>query len=97
MRKVECVGMVGKLPTPEGLLMFYDTGRCLTPVELAEALAFQHTFFSNGIDKGKVTEKLLDFVAEIAHKVNVYPVGQAAIASDGRILVTEPWFESEEP
>ena len=86
MVKVQCVGMVGKYPTPKGLLMFYDTGRCLTPVDLAEALALQHSFF----------QKLYKFMNEIAHKVDVYPIGQAALADDGRIFVTEPWFESKE-
>ncbi|GAI35400.1 unnamed protein product, partial [marine sediment metagenome] len=33
--------------------------------------------------------------AEIARKTDVYPVGYAAIADDGRIFVTEPWFESK--
>lgn len=87
--------MVGKLPTPKGLVMFYDTGRCLSPVQLTEALALQHSFFSNGVDKEKATEEINNFINGIIQKVGVYPVGQAALADDGRILVSEPWFESD--
>lgn len=96
MERIECQGMVGKYPTPKGLMMFYDTGRCLTPVELAEALALQHSFFSDGVNEEKVSRKSYEFMNEVAHKVNVYPVGFAALADDGRIFVTEPWFESKE-
>jgi len=28
--------------------------------------------------------------------VNVYPVGQAGLTDDGRIVTTEPWFEEDE-
>ncbi len=96
MIKVDCVGMVGKFPTPKGLVMFYDTGRCLSPIELAEALALQHSYFSEGINSKDVSKKLYDFINGVAHKVNVFPVGQAALADDGRIFVTEPWFKSKE-
>ena len=95
-KKVQCIGMVGKFPTPEGLLMFYDTGRCLSPLDLAEAMALQHSYFSKGVNKEEVSEKLYRFMNEVEKKVDVYPIGQAAIADDGRILVTEPFFESKE-
>jgi len=96
MEKIQCIGMVGKYPTPKGLLMFYDTGRCLSPTDLAEALALQHSYFSGGVDKGKVAEKLYSFMNEIAHKADVYPIGQATLIDDGRIIVTEPWFEAKQ-
>ena len=96
MKKVECVGMVGKYPTPKGLVMFYDTGRSVTPVMLAEIIALQHSFYQLPESKrGDVTEKLIKKAKELAQQVNVYPAGFAALADDGRILVTEPWFEEK--
>ena len=97
MKRVDCVGMVGKYPTPKGSVMFYDTGRTVSPVDLAEALALQHSAFTgSGASKEEAKKKAYKFVEEIAKKVNVYPVGYAALTDDGRILVTEPWFESKE-
>ncbi len=94
---MQCVGMVGKLPTPKGSTMFYDTGRQITPVQLAEVLALQHSVSnSNGETRERAILKIIETMTKVANEVNVYPVGQAALAGDGRILVTEPWFESYE-
>jgi len=98
VKRVECVGMVGKFPTPKGLVTFYDTGKSVSPVELVEALALQHSAFTGTpASKEQAGKKAYKFIEEIAQKVNVYPVGYAALTDDGRILVTEPWFESKEP
>lgn len=94
-RQVSCLGIVGKLPTPKGLQTYYDTGRKISPIELAEALTLQHSYFM-GIGKSEDTAKQLhDFATQIAKRTNVYPKGYAALTDDGRILVTEPWFEEE--
>lgn len=41
MRRVVCLGIVGKLPTPDGPQTFYDTGRTVSPADVARALALQ--------------------------------------------------------
>lgn len=97
MIKVDCVGMVGKLPTPKGLLMFWDTGKSISPLQLAEIIALQHSVFSaTGKSQKEAWGKVTELMTKITQETNVYPVGQAALADDGRILVTEPWFESKE-
>lgn len=89
--------MVGKFQTPDGLLMFWDTGRSVTPVQLAEALALQLSAFSGTRnERREAAREAAKFVNKIAQQVNVYPVGKAALAGDGRILVTEPWFEEKD-
>ncbi|HUV52910.1 MAG TPA: hypothetical protein VMW64_07530 [Dehalococcoidia bacterium] len=97
MKRIECIGIVGKFPTPKGLVTFYDTGISVSAVEVAEAMALQHAVFNATGEAQKIAiEKVKQFTIEIAQKVNVYPKGYAAFADDGRILVTEPWFESKE-
>ena len=96
MKRVECIGIVGKFPTPKGAQTFYDTGRKVSAVDVAEALTLQHSYFG-GIGKQEdTTKQLYDFATRMAKKVNVYPIGYAALAEDGRILVTEPWFEAKD-
>ena len=96
MLKVECIGMVGRYPTPDGEMTFYDTGRFVAPEDLAEALALQHSAFAvTGRQRRKVVREITRLLMKITRKVNVYPVGKAALADDGRILVSEPWFESK--
>ncbi len=98
MKRVDCIGMVGKFPTPKGLLMFWDTGRTIAPVQLAELLALQHSVFNaTGETRKEAWGKVASLMREVAHQANVYPTGQAAVADDGRILVTEPWFSEKEP
>ena len=97
MKRVDCVGMIGKFPTPKGLLMFWDTGKSMTPVQLAESLALQHSVFgATGEKRKEAIKKISNLIIEIAHQVNVYPIGQAALADDGRILVTEPYYDEKE-
>lgn len=87
---------MGKFPTPNGMQTFYDTGQKISPTELAEAMVLQHSM-AQGIGKEEDTVKqIFDFLTKIAKKANVYPVGFAALAEDGRVLVTEPWFESKD-
>jgi hypothetical protein len=95
MRRVDCLGIVGKLPTPKGLRTFWDTGRRISAVEVAEAITLQHSYFLGVGEQKNTTNQLYDFATRIATKANVYPVGYAALADDGRILVTEPWFEEK--
>ena len=97
MRRVDCIGMVGKLPTPKGKKMFWDTGRSVTPVQLAELLALRHSYFSSTAEEIKeITSKIYSLMRELAEGINVYPIGFAGIADDGRVLVTEPWFEEKD-
>jgi hypothetical protein len=80
-----------------GSLTFYDTGRSLAPADFAEAIALQHSYFAvTGRDQKRlVAQKLYDFVASLAKKTGVIPIGKSALSDDGRILVTEPYFEEE--
>ena len=95
-KRVDCIGMVGKLPTPKGFLMFWDTGKVTTPVQLAEVLALQHSVFSaTGKAKQEAADRTWKLITEIAYQVNVWPAGKAALADDGRILVTEPYYYEE--
>ena len=95
MIKIECIGMVGKFPTPEGLVMFYDTGRSIELGDLAELMAKRSSLIEAGPGSIKEAgEGIFELAIEIANKTDVYPAGYAAVAEDGRILVTEPWFES---
>lgn len=96
MKRVECLGIVGKFPTPDGMVTFYDTGRKMSPVDIAEAITLQHSYFGGIGEQGETAKQLYDFTTRIAKKANVYPIGYAALAEDGRILVTEPWFESKD-
>lgn len=97
MKKVECIGMVGKYPTPKGLLMFWDTGRAVTPVQLAEMYALQHSVFqATGKQREEAINKIYAKATELANQVNVWPVGFAALVDDGRIFVSEPWFNEKE-
>jgi hypothetical protein len=97
MKRIECKGMIGKFPTPQGMQTMYDTGQSLSPVDLAEALALQHSVFNaTGALQDKAIQRLRDFMTEVVNKVNVYPVGYAGLSDDGRILVTEPWYEAKE-
>ena len=97
MKRVDCIGMVGRLETPKGLLMFWDTGKAITPIQFAEILALQHSVFSaTGKAQQDAVDKIFKLTTEIIHQVNVWPVGQGALADDGRILVTEPWYEEKE-
>lgn len=96
MRRVDCIGMVGKFPTPKGLVMFWDTGRLVSPVDFAEIIALQHSAFSGSRNnRRRAMAQVYNHVSRIAHEVNVWPIGIAAVADDGRILVTEPWFEEK--
>ncbi|GAI05718.1 unnamed protein product, partial [marine sediment metagenome] len=73
------------------------TGKSITPVQLAESLALQHSVFSaTGEERKEAIKKTSNLIIEIAHQVNVYPVGQAALADDGRILVSEPYYDEKE-
>lgn len=97
MKRVDCVGMVGKYPTPKGLVMFWDTGKSVSPVQLAESQAIQHAVYnSSNKDRTRAMEKAGKIVMELARAANVYPEGFAVLADDGRMLVTEPWYFEEE-
>jgi len=96
MKKVECLGIVGKFPTPKGIQMFYDTGIKLSAVDIAEALILQHSYLAGIGEQEDTAKQVYDFATRMAKKANVYPIGYAALAEDGRILVTEPWFESKD-
>jgi hypothetical protein len=97
VKRVECTGMVGKYPTPKGLLMFWDTGRQITPVQLAEMFALQHSVFqTTGKQRQDAFNKIMSKATEMAQQVNVWPEGYAALTEDGRIFVTEPWFNEKE-
>jgi len=94
MKRVECIGKVDVGNAP---MAFWDTGRLVTPVQLAEVMALQHSaFFACGKTRQEAMKKIYEKATEIAHQVNVYPVGKAALADDGRILVTEPYFNEKE-
>jgi hypothetical protein len=100
MKRVECKGMVGKYPNPKGkgMIAFYDTGVSIPPEDVAEAITLQHLAFfaTTAAARQQAMEKVVEFTKAMAKKVNVYPKGMAALAEDGRILVTEPYFESKE-
>ncbi len=97
MKRVNCVGMVGRYPTPKGSLMFWDTGKSITPVQLVEALALQHSISNaTGRAKKEAIGKAYELIMEVVNQTNVYPIGQAALDGDGRILVTEPFYEEKE-
>lgn len=96
MKRVECLGIVGKFPTPKGMKTFYDTGRKVSAVDVAEAITLQHSYFAGIGGQEETAKQLYGFATQMAKKANVYPIGYAALAEDGRILVTEPWFEVKE-
>jgi len=96
MKKIECLGIVGRFPTPNGLRTYYDTGRKLSPTELAEAIVLQHSMVQGIGDESETVEQLFDYMTRVINKANVYPIGYGALIGDGRIIVTEPWFESKE-
>jgi len=80
MKRVECVGIVGKYPTPKGLLMFWDTGRNINPVQLAEFLGLQHSVFqATGKQREEAIRRIQAKATEMANQVNVWPVGYAAL------------------
>lgn len=84
MRRVECFGIVGKLSTPKGPQTFYDTGRAVSPVDVARASALRYAVFNTtGKMHEKAMERMGELVIEVAMKVNVYPVGQAGLMDDG--------------
>ncbi len=96
MRRVECIGKVDVGNAP---MAFWDTGRRVTPIQLAEITALQYTaFFACGHKlREEARRRIWEKANEIAHQVNVYPVGKAALSDDGRILVTEPYFHESPP
>lgn len=76
-------------------MTFYDTGRKVSREDLAKAQALQYAaFYATGEIAQDAREKALEHVKTIAKKVNVFPMGKAALTDDGRILVTEPWYEA---
>jgi len=97
MKRVICIGMVGKLPTPEGSVMFYDIGRKVSPAQLNEVRQLLYKAFSgNHKTREEARKRISAKVTEIAKQVNVYPVGKAMLVEDGRILVTESYFNEKE-
>lgn len=98
--RVECVGEAGECPTPKGMMMFWDTGKFITPVQLAEAMALQRfAFCAEGKVRKEAGMKLGKLAMQTALDNNVYPPppGYAALADDGRILVSTPYYEQKEP
>lgn len=89
--------MVGKYPTPKGLIMFWDTGRKINLEQLNRARALQYaSFYATGKIKVDARNKIYNLATDIAHEVNVWPEGYAALTDDGRIFVSEPWFNEKE-
>lgn len=95
-RKVDCVGMVGKLPTPDGPQNFWDTGKKVNEDALNRIKALQYaSFYAPGDVKRDARNKLKLITIQITKEFNVYAVKLAGIADDGRILVNTPWFEEQ--
>jgi hypothetical protein len=98
MMVIPCVGVVGTYDIPTGRTTFYDTGRKVSSENLDRIKALQHTYFkTRGKEQKKITEKIVELTKEITKESGVYPLkGQAAIAEDGRIFVTQPRFHTPE-
>ncbi len=98
MKRVNCVGMVGRLPTPGGEFMFWDTGKSATPVQFEEALGQQQAL-ANAEDLKKAVKKAAEVLSPICMAFNVYPPTGCvvAMADDGRILVASPYYDEKEP
>ncbi len=94
MKTIQCMGIVGRYETPTGLLTFYDTGVIVPPADMAELLTLHKLVLSGKL--AEVGNKIFPLMRDIAHKANVYPKGYASVAEDGRIFVTEPFYEAKE-
>jgi hypothetical protein len=73
---------------------FWDTGVFLTPLELAEGMAMQHSAFMlpEGHEKRKLVRKIADYCMEVSRKHNVWPDGKCGLTEDARIIVDKPYY-----
>ena len=95
--RIDCKGIVGRYNTPKGFLTFYDTGIVVNPEDMAELLVLYKTAFNNKeVDMDKLQSQMFAVVNKIALQNNVYSPGIITIAEDGRIFVTEPFYETKE-
>ena len=93
---VDCVGMIGKMPTPEGECMFWDTGRTISKEQMKIILALQwQAFHGNAHEQTHAWAKLKTISTDIAVECNVYPPKYACMMDDCRIVVNTPWFKSK--
>ena len=94
---VQCVGMIGKLPTPEGECLFWDTGKKITieQTKILKSLQWQ-ACYGNRKEQTHAWDRLKTIAQDIATAQNVYPPKYAGLTDDGRIVVNTPWFKTKE-
>ena len=90
---VDCAGMIGKMPTPEGECMFWDTGKKITAEQMKRIKTLQwQAFNGNHRERQDAMNKLKTITNDIAMEANVYPPKFAGMTDDCRIVVNTPWF-----
>jgi len=97
MKRVKCIGIVGRYPTSEGMQTLYDTGRIVSLLDSADAIDLRNSIHTlTGKKRDEAKKQALDFISRIQEKYNIYPIGFATLTDEGRILVAKPWFEAKE-
>ena len=93
---VDCLGMIGKMPTPEGECLYWDTGKKITDEQLKKIKTLQwQACYGNHRERQDAWKKLKTITNEIAQECNVYPPKYAGMTDDCRIVVNTPWFKSK--
>lgn len=100
MSRITGLKYIGRIATPSGVLPFWDSGKRVSPVDLAEIAGFQVAIQNapNSRERSKAKKALWKWMEGLAERVSIWePSVSVAVADDGHVVVSSPEYDDERP